>query len=395
MGPPMGPSIANIFMGWFEERLLSDTTWSIDPKVWRRFIDDIMLLWFAGEEKLKDFLDWLNTQHQSIKFTANYGTTDVPFLDVKLSLHNGSISTDLHVKPTDAHMYVPFTSCHPRHCVRAIPYSQCLRIRRICSEDEKFQHRCRELMTKLQSRGYPKSLVENAVRKVGAIPRDQTLQYKDRHSKQDRTPYVITHNPSNPPLSKMIKGQMDTLHSSRRMKKASPLPPIVGERNCIALRGLIMPSKTPSKQQTEINKPNGCYKCSAKKCIICQQHLSTTTTFTSIRTQQQFTIRSHLTCQSTNIIYLINCNKCHNTQYVGETGKTLQNRFYHHRSDINTNKDTLVARHFNSTDHTLTDLSVTAIEQMRQPSPTIRKRREKYWRHQLRTNYPDGLNVWD
>ena len=290
-------------------------------------------------------------------------------------------------------MYVPFASCHPRHCIRSIPFSQCLRIRRICSDDDKFHHRCKELKDRLVSQGYPKQLVDSAVSKAGAIPRSQTLQYKDKTPNTERTPYVITHNPSNPPLSKLIMKHVDTLHSSRRMKHASPLPPIVGERNC--LRGLLMRTKTPAKKQTKDNRPIGCYTCSAKKCIICQQHLNTTTTFTSVRTKQQYTIRSHLTCQSSNIIYLIDCKKCHSTQYVGETGKTLQSRFYHHRSDINIKKDTFVARHFNSIDHTIADLSVTAIEQIRQSDPTIRKRREKYWRHQLKTNYPDGLNVWD
>ncbi|KAL8607498.1 hypothetical protein ACOMHN_004468 [Nucella lapillus] len=68
--------------------------------------------------------------------------------------------------PQDAAMILPFNSCHPRHCPRSIPYSQCLRLRRICSEDSVFVKRCQELKVKLQRRGYPGSLIDAAMRKV-------------------------------------------------------------------------------------------------------------------------------------------------------------------------------------------------------------------------------------
>ena len=56
------------------------------------------MLWFKGEQQLLDFMDWLNDQHPTIKFMANYGTVDIPYLDVSLSIADGHISTDLHVK---------------------------------------------------------------------------------------------------------------------------------------------------------------------------------------------------------------------------------------------------------------------------------------------------------
>ena len=64
-------------------------------------------------------------------------------------------------------------------------------------------------------------------------------------------------------------------------------------------------------------------------------------------------------------LYFIDCAKCGSVQYVGDTGNSLQNRFYHHRSDIKTNKNTLVARHFNGSGHTLADLRRTAIEKIK------------------------------
>ncbi|KAL8603101.1 hypothetical protein ACOMHN_046014 [Nucella lapillus] len=119
----------------------------------------------------------LHSFPREFQFRGSYGRTNVPYLDVSLSIDpDGHLTSDLHVKPTDAAMILPFNSCHPRHCPRSIPYSQCLRLRRICSEDSVFEKRCQELKVKLQRRGYPGSLIDAAMRKVSDQPRASTLQ---------------------------------------------------------------------------------------------------------------------------------------------------------------------------------------------------------------------------
>ena len=35
--------------------------------------------WFKGEQQLLDFMDWLNDQHPTIKFTVNYGIVDISY----------------------------------------------------------------------------------------------------------------------------------------------------------------------------------------------------------------------------------------------------------------------------------------------------------------------------
>ena len=44
--------------------------------------------------------------------------------------------TDLFVKPTDTHQFLDTSSSHPYHCKKGIPYSQVLRLNRICSDNE-------------------------------------------------------------------------------------------------------------------------------------------------------------------------------------------------------------------------------------------------------------------
>ena len=60
------------------------------------YIDDLAML--EGEERLAEFLRWLNDQHPTIKFTANYGTRDIPYLDVNVGIKEGRIATDLYIK---------------------------------------------------------------------------------------------------------------------------------------------------------------------------------------------------------------------------------------------------------------------------------------------------------
>ena len=134
---------------------------------------------------------------------------------------------------------------------------------------------------------------------------------------------VITHNPTHPPLGRWLKELMSTLHQSRRMERAYPNPPIIGERNSHNLRRLLMPSKPPAVPQgkEESESESGCFKCSARRCIVCQTHLQDTTTFSSVRTGQRYIIRGKATCKSSRVVDLIDCAKCHDVQYVGETGR--------------------------------------------------------------------------
>ena len=144
MGTKMAPSFANLFLGMFETNALTNAPWQ--PHTWWRYIDDIFMIWTEGSDRLKIFVDYLNNIHPTIKFTSSHSLTNVPFLDVMVSLHNGIIETDLFTKPTDKHQHLLSSSCHPHHTKKAIPFSLALRLRRICSTGAKFKHRFNELI---------------------------------------------------------------------------------------------------------------------------------------------------------------------------------------------------------------------------------------------------------
>ena len=126
MGTRIPPSFANLFLGYFEDNALEKAPFY--PHVWLRYIDDIFMIWTEGADNLKVFIDYLNNIHPTIKFTSSHSYTNVPFLDVNVSLNNGNILTDLYAKPTDKHQHLLFSSCHPLHTKKAIHFSLALRL---------------------------------------------------------------------------------------------------------------------------------------------------------------------------------------------------------------------------------------------------------------------------
>ena len=72
---------------------------------------------------------------------------------------NGAFQTDVFSKPTDAHQYLNFKSCHAPHIKKGIPYSQALRLKRICSDDNNLKKRLQELKGYLVKRGYDSDFV--------------------------------------------------------------------------------------------------------------------------------------------------------------------------------------------------------------------------------------------
>ena len=105
---------ANLFLGMFETNALTNAPWQ--PHTWWRYIDDIFMIWTEGSDHLKIFVDYLNNIHPTIKFTSSHSLTNVPFLDVMVSLHNGiietQVETDLFTKPTDKRNISTFSAHH-------------------------------------------------------------------------------------------------------------------------------------------------------------------------------------------------------------------------------------------------------------------------------------------
>ena len=402
MGTKMAPSMACLFMGVLESQLLSSSPRA--PLMWTRYIDDIFFIWTHGPEELDRFLEMSNNFHPSIKFTSESSTKEVPFLDVMVSISDGVLHTDLYSKPTDSHQFLHWTSCHPKHTKRSLPYGLAFRLNRICSTPENLQLRVSELTGFLRDRGYSSRLVTTQISKALSIPRSDALKPTGgSESSLDRVPLVVTYHPSLPAISKIIQRHLSILHSSTKCRAAIPNPPIVAYRRSANLKDVLVRSTLP-----QLTPPlRGSFPCGGLSCKSCHHkrgahsdvgivslaHTTDTTTFTSSSTGETFPIRKHLTCQSDNVIYLITCATC-GKQYVGETGRTMECRVGEHCADARLNRrDKQVGRHFNLPNHNACKISVICIDRPPKNDIIMRKILEKQWIMKLKTTEPHGLNI--
>ena len=140
----------------------------------------------------------------------------------------------------------------------------------------------------------------------------------------------------------------------------------------------------------------GFFKCGHKGCETCNQAVPSKT-FNSSVTGKEYHIRSKISCNTLNLIYLVTCKKC-GIQYVGMTKNRLRTRINGHRYDIRNKLDKPVARHFNSDGHSLSDMSVQGIEKitgLQDSSLNLRLKREAFWIYELKTLNPEGINIMD
>jgi peptide-methionine (R)-S-oxide reductase len=410
MGTKVAPSFANLFMADFEEKWVY--SYHTRPSLWLRYIDDIFMIWEHSPDELNKFLQHLNNCHQTIKFTAEQSTDCVNFLDTTVYLTpEGSLYTDLFCKPTDSHNYLRYDSAHPRHCKTSLPYSQLLRVRRICTKLEDFDRNALMLCSHFDRRGYPADLIEESFIKVRRTDRDSLLkppQTTTRTSDSDTQPenlYLISdYTPGASPLRNIVTQNWSALGRTNTTETLHSMKVIFGHRRNKNLRDILVHSKIESgPPQTRVSPddpPNALHKCITKRCNYCPL-LDRSGKITSTTTGRTYTSRKHISCKSHNLIYCITCTIC-NKQYVGQTKNRLMDRFVMHFGNIKRkNQKDPIGRHFSSTGHDgQVKIKIHIVDFIHAPSNSkpgqqLRDDLEKKWIHRLQSLSPQGINQAD
>ena len=257
-------------------------------------------------------------------------------------------------------------------------------------------------------RGYPKHLVKNALTRAELQNRPNilnkqhdTTKSKIPHTDKDQSFYlVVTHNPKNPPVREIVNENWPLLNKSKTTRNITDANLVFGLRRNKNLSDYLVRASTKTQNSdmtnTECNpcqRPNTCRYCPI---------INNTGKIKSHSTGKLFT--KNVNCQSSNLIYLISCNKCE-IQYVGQTKNRLLTRFQGHFNDIAHDLDTTVARHLNrctttSTTNKSTTFQITILSFITSPpesavSKLHRDKLEKRWMHRLKTIMPAGLNLMD
>jgi len=110
MGSPLGPALANIFVGHQEQKLFNVVN---RPLAYFRYADDTFAI-FNNEDDCNAFLSHLNSLHPSLCFTHEKESNhSLPFLDVLVERRDSEFSTSVYKKPTFTGQYLGWNSFSP------------------------------------------------------------------------------------------------------------------------------------------------------------------------------------------------------------------------------------------------------------------------------------------
>ena len=123
MGSPLGPILANAFLCHHEKVWLDNCPKEFKPVYYRRYVDDIFVLFFSPEH-LQTFKNHMCSKHQNINFTAENESSDsLSFLDVKIFRENNKFTTNVYRKPTFSGIFTNFESFIPVYMKRGLIFS--------------------------------------------------------------------------------------------------------------------------------------------------------------------------------------------------------------------------------------------------------------------------------
>ena len=203
---------------------------------------------------------------------------------------------------------------------------------------------------------------------------------------------MITYDPRLPSATSILSKHWRSMASrDKYLKEVFPAPPLTAYKRQPNIRSCIIRAAL-SKGQNIYPQRNqkGMTKCNIANCTACPYVKEGK----GIKVNSEpWRIERKLDCNSYSVIYAIICKKesCRQV-YIGETKRMLKFRLAEHRGYVS-NKQTNEAtgQHFNLPGHSIADLQITAIEQVKKNDVIYRRQREEYHIRRFNTLY-QGIN---
>ena len=387
-GIKLAPPYACLGMGKFEqEAFKKDNCLLGKVQLWKRFIDDVLMLFKGSKEECENLVSWLNSLYPGvIKFKHEYSTEMVEFLDLKILLEGGKLETNLYIKPSNLQLYLDYFSNHPEPCKEGLVYGQAVRILERCSKPEWGEEHLKNLRSKLSERNYPEKLISEKFAEARKKSRGELINQKRKTNKNqdDKVRLIFTHNRGNPPLYKWIREARGCLVKNEKAKA-------LGEKIqiCHSQPKNLKRIVTQKKDNRPCEDNPGCTKCG--KCKVSCPILKEGKTFTSTNTGRTYRIKQKVNCTSSFVIYLATCGRC-SGQYVGKSQTPFKMRHSNHKQEVKKKVGGL-GQHYGGSGCGYQNLSIQIIEQVDMGDTKMLENQEIYWQNQLRCYIQNGGNA--
>ena len=239
MGTKAAPPYANLFMGRHEETIWEAFTF------WKRFIDDIFMIFIGTNKQLQSMKDIMNTLHPTIKFTFEHITQEISFLDMKI--HIGAdckLSTTMYRKPTDCAALLHFHSNHSLKCKESIVFSQALRYNLLIADDSVLQKELDSLTISLLARKYLLEVITCNISKAFLHSHDTLLNRTPKaSSSRSVLPVVTPHSSEGRQFSKSVRDHWHIIENDPQLHRIWPNPSINAYHKTESLKEILVHSR--------------------------------------------------------------------------------------------------------------------------------------------------------
>ena len=96
-------------------------------------------MWTGNKKDLMKFLNVLKRKCEYFKFEYQVSKTSIIFLYTDIYIKNNKLYIKIY-KKAELQIFLNINSEHPKSLKASIPYSQALRIKRICSKTTVFEY---------------------------------------------------------------------------------------------------------------------------------------------------------------------------------------------------------------------------------------------------------------
>lgn len=218
MGTSMAPAYANLYLAKKEEEWLKSTTKKPYILLFKRYLDDILILLNNSNGILTEMLEELKELYKPLKLTIEHGKS-LPFLDLVIELEGDNLGYKLYRKPLNARELLPRNSCHPNQCKEGTIIGEYKRIEKLNStalnkrkEEIKLMQRC---MRKKYSWKEVKRLKRKAKREKGA-----------REEGEKRVYMTLTYNPNTEVVSRHVAQRVKEAKKEQREREEREIPEV-------------------------------------------------------------------------------------------------------------------------------------------------------------------------
>ena len=181
MGSPLGPSLANFFLGHLEANNFF-TNSGINPKLYVRYVDDIFAV-FEKDVQFQPFLEQINSQHPNIKFTIEESVDNVlAFLDTEIRIIGDEFESCVYRKSTNTDVLLNFGAVCPAVWKKGIILGSLNRAKLICSSLELFRREVDKLRLMFLKNGYSRYFFDKV---LGSFENRRSKDENYRKEKKD------------------------------------------------------------------------------------------------------------------------------------------------------------------------------------------------------------------